>query len=380
MSERRVIRLVERRGRNCRLLADDIDFLLTQHAAQLELRPTGRRGVVRVTPRGYVGVIEAPSSRLEIEPKIPLVNLLHLLDPDEVIGVRAGSGGLLELLAGRFAQMLGQQLALGLRGGYVEQAEALPHLRGRLDMAAQMREVSGDRLHCRFEELSTDTSWNRQFKAIAQRLEQSSMVSDSTRLMLRASLANMSGIDADEPSEAALTEALRRPDLADQRGLLELARLLIGGSASYLIDLERAFERYITRGLIDTCAGSDFQIDVQPSFAFHSSADQPELRVRPDVVLRCDGRALIVVDAKWKRLCSGPESADVHQALAYAVALEVPCVVLVYPGTRNRCWSYQVQEVELRIQRLQVRGNRDSMRAAMQRWAGELKRWRMSFR
>src|SRR5437870_2314396 len=117
MTASRIIRLVERRSRLCHLRRGDLDYLLAYHRAHLDVQPGHRRGVYRLTPRGYVGMIGAPECRLEIKPKIPLLNVLHLLDPDDSLTLASGliqhnsAAGLLELLAGRFANLLAERVA-----------------------------------------------------------------------------------------------------------------------------------------------------------------------------------------------------------------------------------------------------------------------------
>lgn len=56
----------------------------------------------------------------------------------------------------------------------------------------------------------------------------------------------------------------------------------------------------------------------------------------PDIVVRRSGRAVLVIDAKWKRRQSEDErprtvSADLHQVYDYCHTLKIPMGVLVYP-------------------------------------------------
>ena len=46
-------------------------------------------------------------------------------------------------------------------------------------------------------------------------------------------------------------------------------------------------------------------------------ADQPDITVRPDLTINRAAQPLLVVDAKWKRLTTGPQTADLYQVLAY---------------------------------------------------------------
>src|SRR5205085_5396925 len=73
--------LTERVSAECCLSAATLDFLLAEHRTHLELVPTGQPGHYRLTPAGFVGILVSPDCRLVIQPKIPLANVLHLLEP-----------------------------------------------------------------------------------------------------------------------------------------------------------------------------------------------------------------------------------------------------------------------------------------------------------
>src|SRR5690348_12356458 len=103
----RLIRLTERVPRVVRLRRADADFLLARHRGHVEVVPTGRPGRYRLTALGFAGVIAAPSCRLALRPKLPAVNLFHLLDPLAPPPAAADHAApvdgdrLLDLLAGR---------------------------------------------------------------------------------------------------------------------------------------------------------------------------------------------------------------------------------------------------------------------------------------
>src|SRR5947207_10819490 len=102
--------LTERVGSACRLSAADVDFLLAEHRAHLELEPIGRRGFYRLTPSGHVGTIVGPNCCLVIRPKIPIQNLFCLLDSIDSIATGedhidpAPDNEALDFLASRLAQ------------------------------------------------------------------------------------------------------------------------------------------------------------------------------------------------------------------------------------------------------------------------------------
>ena len=64
-------------------------------------------------------------------------------------------------------------------------------------------------------------------------------------------------------------------------------------------------------------------------------------------------------------------TADVYQALAYAVALGAERAVLVYPGRRDRCWVYPLTEspIRLEIRTLRIMGHRPALARSLRRLA-----------
>lgn len=378
----RTIRLIERRSRLCRLPREDLDFLLAHHRSHLDVTPTHRRGVCRLTPRGHIGVIDAPGTRFDIEPKIPLANVLYLLDPDNALTlppIVEGHSciGLIDVLAQRFAALLAERVTAGLRRGYVERDESLPYLRGRLDVAAELRAASPvrDKLHCRFDELCADTPWNRQVKAVTRMLLGSPFASGALRQSM-AAFADVSDVVA---SDTEIAGMLNDVDFGDYRPLLELCRLLRtaleGGGVrpAFLIDLERVFEHYVTQGVRRAFAESEIQVDAQPWLGIHGPTPPrwPQLGLRPDIVVRRGEQVLAVIDVKWKHLRRGPEPGDVHQALAYASVLRAERVILLYPGDRNSRRDYDIAGIPkgLGLHRLRVNGSRERCAAALREWA-----------
>src|SRR5262245_5790383 len=185
--------LRERTPAECRLGPDDVDFLLAAHRAHLDLVPTRQRDLYRLTPRGHVGTLVAPGCRLVIRPKIPVRNLLFLLDPDDPpppaqdrTSADPGSE-LLDFLAGRLARLLTERAARGLHRAYVERSAEGPFVQGRLDLPAQIRGAPGrkDRVHCRHEDFTLDVPCNQVPRATAEQVLRSPLLGDAVRAALR---------------------------------------------------------------------------------------------------------------------------------------------------------------------------------------------------
>jgi 5-methylcytosine-specific restriction endonuclease McrBC regulatory subunit McrC len=391
---RRTLALTERVPHICRLAREDVDYLLAEHRGHVEVTPTRQQHRYRLVAAGHVGVLVTPGCRLVIRPKIPLANLFHLLDPDAELSEAADAstpepgGEALDFLARRLALRMRDRAASGLHRGYAERAEQGAVLQGRLDLTAQLREGRKEQIHFCHDDLTADVPCNRIPRAAAERLLRSTLVGDAARAELRRALAGYEGVRPVAPGSDAWAAVTPERLPADYAPLLDLCRLLLnglrpgeeGGEApgpAFLLDLERAFERYFAAGVVRAFAGTDRgTVRVQPLAAVSRPvAGQDDLTMRPDLLVERGGRAACVVDTKWKRLPRPPlVTADVYQVLAYALAFGAGRAVLVYPGRRDRAWSYELKEAPctLEVRTLRVVGAADACRRSLARLAREV--------
>jgi 5-methylcytosine-specific restriction enzyme subunit McrC len=390
LSSPRTLVLTERVPHVGRLAPADVAFLLEQHRGRVEVLPTGRRDRYRVMALGCVGVLIAPSCRIVIRPKIPLANLYAMLDPlapvptaADVVETVAGTE-MLDFLAGQLACRMSERVAAGLQRGYRQRQEQGTVLHGRIDLQAQLREAPGrkDELYSVYEDLSVDVPYNQAVKATAEALLESSLLAAEVRAALRRSLAGFEGVSS-VPLTAQLWDNVQaqRPPEAYQ-SLLDLCRLLAESltptvapgrtpALSFLLDMERVFEMHVTRGVVAAFACARRQtVAVQTTHIVNRPVvDQPDVTLRPDLTIDRDGRPVLVVDAKWKRLRRGMDTADLYQVLAYATTLGAEGAALVYPGRRWQQWEYSFTHTPLRltVYSLPVGGSRLSCLRSLRR-------------
>ena len=343
MSDMGDLHLIERRSRRCRLAGDEVRHLIEHHRGALDLAPTTRRGVWRVTPHGVVGVLHTPLRRVVISPKMPISNLL-LLDstatPEDVTGPATGEV-VLRMLAARLAELMRERSRLGLHRDYRERSHEGAILLGALDVSAQMRQPieRRDRLHGRVDDFTVDVECNQFPLAVANRAIRSGVLDASTREQLRQAVAGFGDV-ADLEPESLVSRLARMPEPPGYGPLLDLCQVLLGVPGgvgelrSLLVSLERIFERFLCRAVEEAIVGrADLRMESQAGFVI---GDLPGLLLRPDITISRADRAEIIVDAKWKRLPQdGQIPEDIYQALAYACFLGARRTVLVYPGRKR---------------------------------------------
>ena len=364
--------LMERQCRECRLSGEDVDFLLSAHGTHLRIVPTRRRSLFRVTPTRFVGVIAAPGCRLLIRPKVPLRALFHLLDPQADRAVEAapfsGEPGVevLQFLARRVVALLSERVASGLHRSYAEKAEEGPFLQGRLDVAAQLREGAGrrDSFHCQRDDFTTDVLCNQVPRATLELLLRTQLASEPLGEVLRQSLRTLDGISSVGLTPEVFARAVADRSPADYRPLLDLCRVVAESlqpvlastpapGPTFLLDLERVFERYVTRGIVEAFAGDDrYRVAEQGRYKVSEPVPgQTEILLGPDVTIWERETVCCVVDAKWKRLPpEGRLTGDLYQVLAYCAGLGTQRAILVYPGRRDTCRAYLLRRMGVRVE------------------------------
>lgn len=360
----RVVRLVERRARVVRLPRAEAEFLRGPAAGAIDLQPGPDRGSYRLTPRGFVGVLDGPVVRYDVRTKLPWANVAMLLGlADRPFGPGEPVAGLLDHFARELADGMRELARAGLVGGYGEADRESAFLRGRLRAADQLRDTAArafpDRFHVSEDVYDLEAPWNRVPKRVALDLRRRPDLSPATRDSLAAAVAPFAEVSDVPASDAEFAAAEREPRAAAYNGVLTLCRLLCDGLSAadpvssagggFLIDLGRAFERHLTATARAAVGGRPgWAVEEQPRFV------AGPVEFVPDILVRRRGAARLVLDAKWKRV--GPDPADLHQVLAYAAVTGADHVALVYPGKKPGRRSFAVGRVTVSLVRLPVAG------------------------
>ncbi len=342
--------------------------------ARVDVRAIGDSVAIRT--QGAVGLVRFDRFELQIEPKLPGGNLglFRMIEfATGIAGVvrlagsprmRMAGNNLLDLVIELLAWLTEELIGAGLRGDYVTHEDDLPVLRGRFLPDRQVLERLGryDRLVCRYDEHEYDVPDN-QLLALALGRGARSAASHPVRRRAR-SVAGVLG-EVCNPASFDLTDG--RATMAYDRmnyhykDAHELAWLLLEGlgpadeltsgstrARSFLIDMNKLFERFVERALETILDDALFRIRAQRSESIFWDATEHRryARVRPDLLVERRDRAQVrlPVDAKYKRY-GGSETrkivvADLSQAFMYAYAYRdpgsttPPRAALVYPSER----------------------------------------------
>ncbi|HEX7874417.1 MAG TPA: restriction endonuclease [Sphingobium sp.] len=323
--------------------------------------------------RGVVGVIAAGGSALEILPKIDipgeegeratgsirrrLVDMLAValdlkIDAGQVTALDWQRETLLEILIRLFSEKLVDAVRQGMPRRYVEHADDLPALRGRLNITRQFTTlaVEPSRLACRYDALTSDIALNRIMKAAVMRLSRIARTTDNQRRLREMAFAYAD--IADVPVSALRwDEVVLDRTNGRWRELLNLARLLLGerfqttsagGSDGFslLFEMNTLFEEYVARMLKRVLADTDLRVVSQGGrlYCLETEDRRQVFQTRPDILIKRGDAILQVIDTKWKRIAAriddpkrGVSQTDVYQMMAYGRLYRCGKLTLLYP-------------------------------------------------
>lgn len=339
------------------------------------LRLTQRRGrrVVQVT--SFVGVIRSPDGfQIEVLPKVGkaigggpkearqlLIDMLCCLQgfrhvQTDSAKISAARMPLLEVFIAEFLRTVEHIVKSGLRSDYSSRQDNLFALRGKLLMASHLRQnlFRADRFFTEHDQFSTDRPENRLLHAALRRV-----------LMLSASHANqqlareLQFVFADVPASAQPRIDFQRVRLDRGMGYyadaLAWTRLILdeespltgtGGhrAPSLLFPMEAVFEAFVAKHLARQLERPLILKTQARSHHLVRHLEQNWFRLKPDLLIREDGRDLLVLDTKWKLLDGlkangtdkyGLSQGDFYQLQAYGQShlKGQGDVVLIYPKT-----------------------------------------------
>lgn len=329
---------------------------LLQSTFRADIRPTAGAEAGEplwdVTPGETVGVASEGFETVAVRPKIAVANVLFLLsaglgrDPWEAArdARLADASDLTSAIASLFVHLCEEALAGGVLRGYRGVDADLMTVRGRVDLATQLRRRPGLELPLAvsYVEHDADILENRLLRAAARAL--STVATGDAELVrglrrVTRALADVTDLEV-IPTQVPLVHWTRLNER--YRSAVELARIVLARSGldaahgpaaarSLTLDMNRVFEEFVCttvgRRLVAIGGGV-----AQPQDGRWHLDVARSIRIRPDLVwYRATGAAGVVLDAKYKsEKAGGYPDADLYQVHAYCTALDLPRGHLVY--------------------------------------------------
>lgn len=360
----REISLEEHQTKTEPLTRDEAEQLVA--TGLVDVKPALGEGLYELRTGSVVGTAVTPALSLLVRPKVGLRNLFFLLAYGAGLTHWAQERfayeedhGYFEALARIFEAEVGRASRRGIVRGYQPRREALPTLRGRIDMAAQIRVRQGRPfpLECSFEEYTQDVEPNRMVKAAVRQLLRMPGLSNDVARMLRFRYRAFDGVASIEYVPGRLPEfefdrlnqhweaaVMLARLVLDQESLRDEAGRVLG--ISFSVDMNKLFERFVERVVSEEARRSRRWLVAQASRLLAVGVP-----MTPDLILRDAGRDVAVGDAKYKELNGKrPPPEDLYQLLAYCVALGLPSGLLIYADAPPTGGPYLVEKAGVTLE------------------------------
>jgi 5-methylcytosine-specific restriction enzyme subunit McrC len=352
-------------------LSEPVAQHLWQHyAAQVQLEPPSFKTQQRwqLTAQGWVGFIPlTPQLGLALQPRVAVRNLLRmLLYAYELDQVPLPTEQWHVATLPEFYEQLALGLARGLlhlrqQGFYTayipQRAPTLP-LRGRIDVAAALRQPGQIALPCTYEEQTLDIEDNQLLAWTLWAILASGLCGEATRVLVRQAYRTLAGLVTVQPlpASACLGRHYHRLNQA-YKPLHTLCYFFLShtgpGYAAgtqamfpFLLEMARVYERFVAAWL-QRHLGRRWRVQRQERYSLGANTS---LYFTVDLIVaeRQSGVVRWVMDTKYKTPTTAPSTADIAQVIAYAQRTGAPEAILIYP-TPLPC------PIDLRLGKLRVR-------------------------
>lgn len=327
---------------------------------------------VRITARSWVGVVRFSTFEVQIVPRLAGENLglvelidyatgLHSLVRYSAVRTITGAGtSLFDLVALLFVEACDRVLRAGLLSDYCEVEDSLPVLRGCLLVRQQVLKRFGriDRLECRYDEYLTDIPENQvlfaALTACASRVRHPIVAIRVRRFLnIVSSICTLGDCDLRQIHTTLTYNRLNE----HYREAHELAWMILGGLGiediyvsgahrcfAFLLDMNRLFERFVTRWFGELFVKSQFRVLPQRrdrSILWDAELGHAYKAVIPDLLVehRDQPGRYLPVDAKYKLYDEKRiSSSDIYQTFMYAYAYGeshsvLPTALVLYPAS-----------------------------------------------
>lgn len=321
----------------------------------------------RLTSLGWVGYIPfSDELAFALHPKVPLGNLFRMLEYAYSLKSFELHEGLhhaetipefYERLANILARRVLDRARRGFYRTYVPDADALPYLRGSLDLSQRLRQPWRTRLPCDFHEHTADVDENRILLWTLRSIARTGLCTERVLPTVRRSVRTLQGTVSYHPfSHRDCIGRLYNRLNQDYQPLHALCRFFLEHSGPtaergsremipFLVNVASLFELFVAEWL-KLHLPRTYHLASQETVLIGSNSG---IRFQIDLVISdaTTGEALAVFDTKYKAPKS-PSESDVQQAVAYAESKQCRQAFLIYP-------TELAQPIDVMIGRVRVR-------------------------
>lgn len=328
-------------------LADDEARMLHAAGAGLDVRLTSSQGFYEVRASHYVGTVVLPDRAVYIRPKASVEHLAFVLgfSPDLITPKGAAPSDdtqdVVTLMKHVYSIALAKAVKRGLLREYDHHEEDLVAIRGRVNVKDVVLRRFGRTfpMPCAFQEYDVDREANRRMLAAAMMLARAGDRTDAASVELRRLASLFDGVSEVRRYPQSIRALPRNRLLSQYDPALSVAETVLRNatleaspgnkqSLAFIVDMNRAYERFVTEAL-RRAMSLDGHTWVAQQASRHLDKGR-RIPMRPDIAwLDASGRTRVIIDVKYKQV-ERAVAQDVHQTVAYCVAAGISDAVLIY--------------------------------------------------
>ena len=207
-------------------------------------------------------------------------------------------------------------------------------LKGKLSIRDQIRKnhINKDTFYVKYDEYQFNKQMNRIIKATLLKLKSVSTNTENIRLIFRL-LMHFELVEPSINYDDDFNKIIFNRTNKDYEWIINWSKVFLKNnsftnfsgefkSRALLFSMDRLFESYITKH-IKNVFSSDFDVSTQDR-GYYLFEKPENFALRPEIVLRKDGKPVVIMDAKWKELINserknfGIAQTDMYQMYAYS--------------------------------------------------------------
>lgn len=321
-----------------------------------------------ISIRNYVGLIQMKNGfQLQVLPKIAFSGIdeenaktkkifLKMLCamkefPGKVFNEAAlnvDKMNLYELFINMYLQEVRQLVKRGIKSEYIEQTDNVRYYKGKLLVSPHIKTnlAHKERFFVSYEEFHPDRAENRLIKATLLKLQKLTASGENSKA-IRQLLIAFEKVNASVNYEKDFSKVVINRNTKNYENLIRWSKVFLKNksfttfsgdttSRALLFPMESVYESYIGKQMKKVMEPEGWEVSCQYKGFYLFMEPRPKFALRPDIVMKKDGR-IIVLDTKWKKLINseranyGISQVDMYQMYAYSKKYETSEVWLLYP-------------------------------------------------
>lgn len=324
-----------------------------------------------ITFKNYVGLIQMKNNyQIQVLPKIEFLHgekdktkqvfmkmLRSMKDfPAKVFSnanLNVDRMNLYEVFISMYLQEVRRLVKHGLKASYVKREENLNVYKGKLILSEHIKFnfIHKERFYIGFEEYQINRPENRLLKSTLMKLQKISSSAENTK-EIRQLLTAFELVDISRNYDKDFSRVIIDRNTKDYEMLMKWSKVFLKGNSfttfsgtdnarSLLFPMEKVFEAYVAKHMKKIFSSDNLEVSTQDRghylFSTLNGKEHRKFALRPDIVVKRDGKSVAILDTKWKSLINdkgvnyGISQMDMYQMYAYSKKYDTPEIWLLYP-------------------------------------------------